>query len=91
MNDKIISYPDKNLALLILIYDKYSANIFGFILNQGYSEEQGKKILIKVFLKLWENIQWFIVNSENHLLEIIKYTCKILNLKLKDIKSILNK
>lgn len=45
------------------LYEVYSPRVYGFLLNKAYNESTTEEILIKVFLKVWADIENF--NDEN--------------------------
>jgi len=46
------------------LYDAYSPKVYGFLLNQNYSETASEELLIKVFLKVWADIRTFNDHNE---------------------------
>jgi len=40
-------------------YDTYSSKVYGFLISQTHSETASKELLVKVFLKVWNEITTF--------------------------------
>lgn len=59
-----------------LLYDKYAANAFGFIMRYADTREQAEEFLMMAFLKVWENIKNFDEDEEKKIMTILLLVCK---------------
>ena len=50
---------DSNIEKINLLFDDYADKVLGFIIGFNYSKDEAEKILFKVFLTVWENINAF--------------------------------
>ncbi len=58
------------------LYEKYASKIFGFLISHTDSTEKSEELLIKVFSKVWEQINGFQDNEEKKVMVILFSVCR---------------
>lgn len=82
-----ISHPNKNYfrentndlrykKYFELLYDKYAPQIFGYLIKQTHTKKLAEEYLIKVFLRIWDNIKTLEDNTEKNIIKILLIVCK---------------
>ncbi len=72
-----LNHPEDNdYNKFELLYDTHAPKMLGFILNYTITKEIAEEYLIKVFLKVWDNIKTFEENVEAKILVIMLSICK---------------
>lgn len=75
--DKVEENDISNYRMLFeSLYNKYSPKVYGFLIKQSHSNEQAEELLIKVFLKVWDQITTFTENEEKKIIIIVLSICK---------------
>jgi len=67
---------DSNAEKLSVLYDNYADKVLGLIMSFNYSKEEAEKILCKVFLTIWGNINAFDNKEEKNLNMILVMAIK---------------
>ncbi len=67
--DEQISNSD--LKFFELLYDTFSAKIFGFLVNQNDSKTKADELLSDIFFKIWADIKYFEKDSERKIIKIL--------------------
>ena len=59
-----------------ILFDKYSSKAFGFIIKNADTPEEAKEYLIKVFLRIWNDIPKYEEFTEDRFISILLFVCK---------------
>lgn len=65
-----------DLKAFELLYDDYAPKAYGFITKYTDNKEQAEKIMMKVFLKVWDEINTFGEQVDKEIIRIILSTCR---------------
>ena len=62
---------------LAFLYDAYSPRIYGFLISDAYCKEVSEELLIKIFLRIWAQIETFNDdNEEKKIAAIVIFICR---------------
>ncbi|MDQ6903740.1 MAG: hypothetical protein M3139_12090 [Bacteroidota bacterium] len=73
IEERVISVDQ---SLFEFLYEKYSSKLFGFLICRTGSHEKAEELLMKVFLKIWEQIAAFDENEEKKVMIILFSICR---------------
>ena len=62
-----------------ILYDTYADKVLGFIMAHNYSKAEGEKILVNVFITVWENSRAYDEGRKNKLCMILGIAAKLIN------------
>lgn len=65
---------EADITLMEYIYDTHSPQIFGILMTMGYTTTEAEQYLLKIFHKVWENINSFQKDEDHQILKIIRIT-----------------
>ena len=68
--------PNCDLRVFEKLYDKFSPKIFGFISQYADSKQEAEEYLVKVFLRIWNDITELDDTTENRILYIVLIVCR---------------
>lgn len=54
-----------------LLYDKYAAKAYGFLLQNTNSKQDAEKLMIDIFYKIWQNLETYKTDTEKQIKKIV--------------------